>query len=109
MARISGVTAISKLSGRPRSRVSLGQGDDVGVGDVAAIFAQMRGDAVGAGLDGEVGGAGGTGIGLAPGVTDGGDMVDVHAEAQAAHLPNLRLPGSSAGMAASSAGSASAG
>ena len=55
---------------------------DVVVGDVAAILAQVRGDAVGAGLDGQVGGAQRVGMAPAARVADGGDVVDVDAEAQ---------------------------
>ena len=56
---------------------------DVVVGDVAAILAQVRGDAVGAGLDGKVGGAQRIGMPAAARVADGGDVVDVDAQAQA--------------------------
>ena len=45
---ISRVAAISKFSGLAISRL---QPLDVGVADVAAVLAQMRGDAVGAGRD----------------------------------------------------------
>ena len=55
---------------------------DVVVGDVAAILAQVRGDAVGAGLDGEMRGAQRIGMAAAARVADGGDVVDVDAEAQ---------------------------
>ncbi len=54
----------------------------VGIADVAAILAQMRRDAVGAGLDGEVRRAHGIGQRAAAGVADGRDMVDVDAEAE---------------------------
>ena len=54
IASISSVAAISKLSGSPISRLSA---LDVGVGDVAAILAQVGGDAVGAGGGGQLGGA----------------------------------------------------
>ena len=63
MASISSVTAISKFSGLPRRRVSR-PAFDVGVGDVTAILAQVGGDAVGAGRDGNLRRAGG--IGIAP-------------------------------------------
>ena len=55
---------------------------DVGIGDVAAILAQVRGDAVGARLHGQVRGAQRIGMAAAAGVADGGDVVDVDAEAQ---------------------------
>ena len=55
---------------------------DVGVGDVAAILAQVRGDAVGAGLDGQLRGAQRIGMAAAARVADGRDVVDVDAEAQ---------------------------
>ena len=48
MANISRVAAISRLSGLVSSRL---QPHDIVVADMAAILAQMRGDAVGAGLD----------------------------------------------------------
>ncbi len=56
-----------------------GQRVDVGVGDVAAILAQVGGDAVGAGGQGHLGGADGIGIALAARVPHGGDVVDVDA------------------------------
>ena len=65
---------------RPR-QLALEPGD-VGVGDVAAVLAQMRGDAVGARLHGEVRGAQRIGMAPAARVADGGDVVDVDAEAQ---------------------------
>ena len=55
---------------------------DVVVADVAAILAQMRGDAVGAGLLGELGRAHRIGMTAAARVADGGDMIDVDAKAQ---------------------------
>ena len=79
MASISSVAAISRLSGRVSSRL---EARDVVVGDVAAILAQVRGDAVGAGLHGEVGGAQRIGMAAAARVADGGHVVDVDAEAQ---------------------------
>ena len=56
---------------------------DVGVGDVAPVLAQMRGDAVGAGRLGELRGAQRVGIGPAAGVPHGRDVVDVDTEPQA--------------------------
>jgi hypothetical protein len=47
---------------------------------VAAVLAQVRGDAVGAGRDGDVGGAHGIGMAAAARVADRGDVVDVDAE-----------------------------
>ena len=55
---------------------------DVGIRDVAAILAQVRGDAVGAGLDGQMRGAQRIGMPAAARVADGGHVVDVDAEAQ---------------------------
>ena len=55
---------------------------DVVVADVAAILAQMRGDAVGAGRDRELGRAHRIGMAPAARVADGGDVIDVDAEAQ---------------------------
>ena len=55
---------------------------DVVVADVAAVLAQMRGDAVGARRDRQLGGAHRIGMPAAAGVADGGDVVDVDAEAQ---------------------------
>jgi hypothetical protein len=52
---------------------------DVVVADVAAILAQMRGDAVGAGMDGELRRAHRIGMPPAAGVADGGDVIDVDA------------------------------
>ncbi len=86
-----------------------GQLIDVGVGDVPAVLAQVRGDPVGAGGDGDLGRAQRLGIAFAAGVPDGRHVVDVHAKADAAHAESLLLPGSSTGRAASSGGKASAG
>ena len=85
---------------------------DVGIGDVPAILAQMGGDAVGAGLRRGEGGADRIGMRAAARVPDGRDMVDIDAETQGSgHAPStrlgtgaLRLPGFSAGKAASSSG-----
>ena len=55
---------------------------DVAVGDVPAVLAQMRGDAVGARLHRQMRGAHRIGMPPAARVADGGDMVDVDAEAQ---------------------------
>ena len=58
------------------------QARDVVVADVAAILAQMRGDAVGAGRDRELGRAHRIGMAPAARVADGGDVVDIDAEAE---------------------------
>ena len=55
---------------------------DVVVADMAAVLAQMRGDAVGAGLDRELGGAHRIGMAPAARIADGGDVVDIDAEAK---------------------------
>ena len=55
---------------------------DVVVADVPAILAQMRGDAVGAGLDRELRRLHGIGMRPAARVADGRNVIDVHAEAQ---------------------------
>ena len=62
---------------------------DVGIGDVAPILAQMRGDAVGAGLDGQMRGAQGIGVPAAARVADGGDVIDVDAEAEVGRAATL--------------------
>ena len=56
---------------------------DVVVADMAAVLAQMRGDAVAAGRDRELGRAHRIGMAPAARVADGGDVVDIDAEAQA--------------------------
>ena len=55
---------------------------DVGIRDVPAILAQVRGDAVGAGFDGQMRGAQRIGMPAAARIADGRDVVDVDAEAQ---------------------------
>ena len=71
--------------------VDLGfQPRDVVVADVAAVLAQMRGDAVGAGGDRELGRAHRIGMAPAARVADGGDVVDIDAEAQGAECSPLR-------------------
>jgi hypothetical protein len=47
-----------------------------------AVLAQVCGDAVRARCDGEMGRAQGIGVPAAAGVADGGDVIDVDAEAQ---------------------------
>ena len=49
---------------------------------MAAVFAQMRSDAVGAGLDGGKGGANRIGPVTCARIAQGGDVIDVDAEAQ---------------------------
>ena len=64
-------------------QVELGhQPGDVGVGDVAAVLAQVRGDPVGAGLGGEQAARDRVGMLAAARVADRRDMVDVDAEAK---------------------------
>ncbi len=70
---------------------------DVIVGDVAAVLAQVRRDAVGARLDGEVRGAHGIGMPAATRVADGGDVVDVHAQAKIGRLTHVGRPGEARG------------
>jgi hypothetical protein len=65
-----------------RHRQLARQARDVVVGDVAAVLAQMGGDAVGAGLGGHARGAHRIGMPPAARVADGGDVVDVDAEAE---------------------------
>jgi hypothetical protein len=77
---------------------------DIGVGDVAPILAQMGGDAVGAGRRRGQRGADRIGMQASPRVPDRRDMVDIDAEAQMARHAAFRLPGFSAGMAASASG-----
>ena len=55
---------------------------DVVVADVAAVLAQMRRDAVGAGLDGQQRRLHGIGMPAAARVADGRDVIDVDAEAE---------------------------
>ena len=86
-----------------------GQPGDVVVGDVAAILAQMRGDAIGARLCRDQAGADRIGIAGAARVPDRRDVIDVDAKAQRGSHAAFRLPGFSAGKAASSGGSESAG
>ena len=55
---------------------------NVVVADMAAVLAQMGGDAVGAGGDRELGRAHGSGWRAAARVPQGGDVIDIDAEAQ---------------------------
>jgi hypothetical protein len=61
-----------------------GAGDlrNIRVGDVPAIFAQMRRYSVGTGFLGQNGGAHGIGMMSTAGVPDGGDMIDIDAQAK---------------------------
>ena len=59
---------------------------DVVVADMAAVLAQMRGDAVGAGRDRDLGGAQRIGMPPAARIADGGDVVDVDAEAESGQV-----------------------
>jgi hypothetical protein len=78
------------------------------VADVAAVVAQVRGDAVAADAGDDLGGAHRIGMVAAARVADRGDVIDVDAETEplrvrlGAHF--LRLPGFTAGIAASSGG-----
>ena len=86
-------------------QVDLGhQPVDVLVGDVPPVLAQVRGDAVGAGAGGDVCGAHRVGMIAAARVPDRRDMVDIDAEAKASAQAAARLPGFTAGIAASSGG-----
>ena len=60
------------------------------VGDVAAVFAQVRGDPVGAGVGGDVRGAHRIGMIAAARVPDRRDMVDIDAEAKASCVKRRR-------------------
>ena len=64
---------------------------DVVVADVPAILAQMRRDAVGAGLDRQHRGADRIGMPSAPRVADGGDVIDVDAEAKMRTRGHVRV------------------
>ena len=63
---------------------------DVVVADVAAVLAQMRGDAVGARGHGELRGAHRIGMPPAPRIADGGDVVDIHAKPEMRCLHEVR-------------------
>ena len=97
-----------------QGQVDLGhQPVDIAIGNVAAVFAEVRGDAVGAGLGSDDGRAHRIGMVAAARVPDGRDMIDIDAQperigAEARGQAAARLPGLIAGTAASSGGSASA-
>ena len=78
IATISAVAAISRLSGLLMRAFSRAISSST---DVAAILAQMRGDAVGAGGDRDLGGVHRIGMPAAARVAHGRDMIDVDAEA----------------------------
>ena len=119
MSSMASVAAISKLSGFVDRRLEAAH---VVVVNVPAVLAQMRGDAVGAGFDREQRRADGIGDRAAARVADGRDMIDVDAKPKRCHRAaplsdcagqaapaSARLPGLTAGSAASSGGSASGG
>ena len=95
-------------------QVDLGhQPVDVAVGDVPPVFAQVGGDAIGAGVGGHDCRAHRIGMVAAARVSNSRDMVDIDAEAQSilslskGHAA-ARLPGFIGGIAASSGGTESA-
>ena len=59
------------------------QGVDVGVRDMPAIFTEMGGDPIGARGEGHFSRAHGIRIALAARVSHGGNMIDIHAQAEA--------------------------
>ena len=79
---------------------------DVRIADMAAVFAQMCGDAIAADTRYDFRRAHRIGMLAAARVTHGRDMIDIDAKAQTGGQ-DLRLPGLIAGMAASSAGTSS--
>ena len=81
---------------------------DVAVRDVPPVFAEVGGDAVGAGLCSHDRRSNRIGMVAAARVPDGRDVVDIDAEAEAIAQAEALLPGLIAGIAASSGGTASA-
>ncbi len=86
---------------------------DVAVGDVAPVFAKVSGNPVGAGLGRHDCRAHWIGILAAARIPDRRHMVDIDAEASFSRSKGIaqaaaRLPGFTAGMAASSGGTSSA-
>ncbi len=81
---------------------------DVGIRNVPPILAQMGGDPVRASVGGDMRRAHRVGMIAAARVPDGRDMVDIDAEAEPLGHAAARLPGLTAGIDASSGGSASA-
>jgi hypothetical protein len=90
MSTISRVAAISKFSGFGELRL---QARDIVVADMTAVFAQMRRDAVGARLDRKQRGLDGIGMFPAARVADGGDVIDVDAEAEGARRHTILKTG----------------
>ena len=76
---MSSVAAISKFSGFEISALSRAMSV---VADMAAVLAQMRGDAVGAGLDRRERGAHRIRPLAAPCIAQGSDVIDIDAKAQ---------------------------
>ena len=72
---------------RPRQLVL--EAGNIVIRDMPAILAQVRRDAVGAGFDGDIGGAQRIGMASAAGVADGGHVVDVDAEAQVGGVTHI--------------------
>ena len=87
--------------------------------DMTAVLAQMRGDSVGPGVNRYQRRSHRVGDSAATGIADGRDVIDIHAQSKRWHCgPSqkatwlaaiARLPGLTAGSAASSGGSASGG
>src|SRR5579859_4776392 len=75
---------------------------------MATVFSQMGRNAIRPGRQSHLGGANRIRIALAARVSDCRDVIDVYAQAEPVHARSLLLPGSSAGSAARSGGSASA-
>ena len=90
----------------------IGRGLDPGqvlVADMAAVFAQVRSDPIAAASSNDLRRADRIGMIPAARVTDRGDVIDVHAKAEAGHRHGFaRLPGFTASLLASSGGSSSA-
>ena len=90
-------------------QVDLGhQPVDIVVGDVPPVLAQVRRDALGSGLCRHDCGPNRVGMVAAARVPDGRDVIDIDAEAKTVRQAAARLPGLTAGIAASSAGTKSA-
>jgi hypothetical protein len=81
-----------------RNGQRLAEPGDIVIGNMAPVFAQVGGDAVGAGGLRQDGGAHRIGIVAAARLTHGRHMIDIHAEAQLGHakFPFKRVPGSPA-------------
>ena len=85
MATISAVAAISRLSGLAMRVL---QPRDIVVADVAAVFAQMRGDAVGACCDRDFRRAHRIGMPSAARIAQRRDVIDIDAKAQMLAAPS---------------------